>query len=154
VLYYDVYRLTPEQEEAQGVAFSDLENLWGRCDVISLHVPLTDDTNRIVDKDSIEKMKVGAVLINTAREELVDIQALVEALASGKLLGAGLDAIGESSMRDKPFADLKNVVLSAHLGGNTADNVKHMAGRCAEQIVAVSKGEKLKSPHVVNSHLL
>jgi len=153
VFYFDPRRPSAQDEAAAGVTYSELDALWGKCDIISLHAPLTNTTNRIVNQETLAKMKDGAVLINTAREELVDSHALAEALTSGKLLGAGLDAIEESFLADNPFTERENVVLSAHLGGNTADNVEHMAIRCAEQIMAVSRGEKLEFPYVVNAHL-
>ena len=95
-------------------------------------------------------MKKGALLINTAREELVDLEALGQALRSGKLCAAGLDALEKDTMADGPFAELQNVVLTPHLGGNTADDAAQMAQRCADQIYAISRGEKLTFPHVVN----
>jgi D-3-phosphoglycerate dehydrogenase len=115
---------------------------------------MLSDTTGMVNAKTIAKMKDSAVLINTAREELVDMKALADALHSGKLLGAGLDAIDEKTMAVKLFAGLNNIVLTAHLGGETADNVSAMALRCAEQIAAVSRGEKLNPPHLVNSEYL
>ena len=153
VYYYNIRRRTLEEEAALGVTYSKLDDLWGKCDIISLHAPLADETYRIVNGDTISKMKDGAVLINTSREELVDSHALAESLKSGKLLGAGLDAIEEHILTDNPFSGLDNIVLTAHVGGNTVDNVEQMANRCAEQILAVSRGEKLQPPYVVNTHL-
>lgn len=150
VLYYDAFRLSPEQEQANGVTFCEMDEIWGKCDIISLHVPLLDSTVKMANAGTIGKMKDGAVLINTAREELVDLEALRDALASGKLSGAGLDAIEPATMASKPFEGLNNIVLTPHLGGNTADDVAAMAQRCADQICAVSRGEKLAPPHVVN----
>lgn len=154
VIYYDLFRLSPEREQELNLTYSELDEIWGKCDIISLHAPATPETMHIVNAESLSKMKDGAVLINTAREELVDMEALAAVLKEGKLLGVGLDAIEESTMSSLPFAGLNNVVLTAHLGGNTADNAIHMAKRCAEQVAAVSAGEKLTAPHVVNADLL
>ena len=154
VIYYDLFRLSPEREQELKLTYSELDEIWGKCDIISLHAPATPETMHIVNAESLSKMKDGAVLINTAREELVDMEALAAVLKEGKLLGVGLDAIEESTMSSLPFAGLNNVVLTAHLGGNTADNAIHMAKRCAEQVAAVSAGEKLTAPHVVNADLL
>ena len=150
VLYYDAYRLTEQAETELGLVYAGLDDLLGSCDIVSLHVPLMDTTEKMINSRSIAKMKDGAVLINTAREELIDYEALKDALASGKLRGAGLDAIEESSVASLAVRGLKNAVLTAHVGGNTSDNVEYSARRCAEQIIAVSKGEKLAFPHVVN----
>ena len=154
VLYYDEYRPSLDDELALGITYSDLDALWGKSDIISLHAPLTEKTDRLVNKETLAKMKKGAVLINTAREEMMDSQALAEALKSGELLGAGLDAIEEGLLAHNHFAGLKNVVLSGHLGGNTEDNAEHMARRCAEQIMEISSGGTLQPPHIVNAHLL
>lgn len=150
VVYYDAFRLNEEMEKANEYEFCPLDDIWGKCDIISLHVPLLDSTMKMANAETIAKMKEGSILINTAREELVDLEALRDALASGKLAGAGLDAIEQSTMASKPFEGLKNIVLTPHLGGNTADDVAAMAQRCADQICAISRGEKLTPPHVVN----
>lgn len=153
VLYFDLSRLSSEEELALGITYHDYNSLWELSDIVSLHVPLTEKTNGMVNQDVLNKMKDGAVLINTAREELVDYWALAETLKSGRMLGAGLDAIEESIIGNNPFSNVSNVVLTAHLGGNTVDNAAHMAERCAEQIRAVSRGTTLLPPHAVNSNL-
>lgn len=154
VIYYDLFRLSQEREQELGLTYSELEDLWGKCDIISLHAPATPETNHIVNAASLAKMKPGAILINTAREELVDMEALAAALKEGKLMGAGLDAVEEETMRNLPFQGMENVVLAAHLGGNTADNSVHMAKRCAEQVAAISEGKALSAPHLVNGEYL
>lgn len=154
VIYFDSYRLTPEQEKEQNVFYTELEELWKRSDIISLHAPLTNDTQDIVNKAAFDLMKPGTVLINTARYELVDIQAATDALKSGKLLGAAFDAIEQEFPADNPFSGMDNVVLTPHLGGNTTDNTAHMAKRCAEQIIQVSQGARLTPPHLVNGRYL
>lgn len=154
VIYYDLFRLSAEREQELNLTYSELDDIWSKCDIISLHAPATPETTHIVSAESLGKMKDGAVLINTAREELVDMEALAAVLKTGKLLGVGLDAIEESTMSDLPFAGLNNVVLTAHLGGNTADNAVHMAKQCAEQVSAISKGKTLTAPHVVNADLM
>lgn len=154
VIYYDLFRLSPEREQELGVTYSELEDIWGKCDIISLHAPATPETAHIVNAEALAHMKDGAVLINTAREELVDMQALAAALRSGKLLGAGLDAIEQSTMAAQPFNGLDNVVLTAHLGGNTADNAVHMARCCAQQVDTVSWGGALSAPYMVNGDLM
>ena len=154
ILYFDAFRLRPEDETARNVTYCPLDELWGKCDIISLHTPLTEETVHMVNQEVLAKMKDGAVLINTARAELIDLDALAEALRSGKLLGAGLDAIDEDIASHNPFLGMDNVVLSPHLGGNTADNVDATAERSVSQILAVDRGEKLKAPACVNAHLL
>lgn len=154
VIYYDPFRMKPEMEAQMNMRYVSPQELWRSSDILSLHAPLTEETRGIVNAQTLSQMKDGAVLINTAREELVDHAAVAEALRSGKLLGAGFDAIEAHFAEDNPFAGLSNVVLSGHLGGNTVDNAVHMARRIAEQIAAVSRGERLEPPHLVNGQYL
>lgn len=154
VRYYDPYRLSSEQEEKLQVTYCDEETIWKTSDIITLHSPLTDSTRGMVNKDTLAMMKDGSVLINTARAELVDMNALAAALKNGHLLGAGLDAVDETIVDSNPLKGLPSVVLTAHLGGNTVDNSTHMAARCAQQICAVSAGEALSAPHLVNGQYL
>ncbi len=154
ILYYDAYPLTKEKEEELNVTYCPLEELWGKCDIISLHVPLLPSTEKMINGETIAKMKDGVLIVNTAREELIDIPALKEALVSGKVCAAGLDAIENTTASEKPFDGINNIVLTPHLGGNTADDVAQMANRCGDQITAISKGESLEAPHLVNGKYL
>lgn len=154
ILYYDAYPLAKEKEEELNVTYCPLEELWGRADIISLHVPLLPATEKMINRETIAKMKDGVLIVNTAREELIDIPALRDALARGKVCAAGLDAIEYTTASQKPFEGINNIVLTPHLGGNTADDVAQMANRCGDQITAVSKGERLAAPHLVNGKYL
>lgn len=154
VIYYDTRCLTEEQEDILGVEYAELEELFKRSDIVTLHAPLTEETKNCINAQTLTAMKDGAVLINTARGELCDMNAVAEALKSGKLLGAAFDAIEEDFPQENPFKGMDNVVLSPHLGGNTIDNAVHMARRCAEQICAVSQGKTLAPPHLVNAEYL
>lgn len=154
VIYYDPFRLPENRERELGVTFVDPDTLLKKADILSLHAPLTEQTRNFICAETLAKMKDGAVLINTAREELVDYAAAAQALRSGKLLGAGFDAIEEDLVRSNPFVGLKNVVLTQHLGGNTTDNAVQMARRIAQQITAVRDGKKLVKPHLVNGDYL
>ena len=150
VLYYDPFRLTPEQEAKLGIAYVQPDALLERSDILTLHAPLTPETANFINAGSLSRMKPSAVLINTARAELVDHAALAQALREHRLLGAGLDALEPETGAGHLFAGLQNVVLSEHLGGNTADNASGMAQRISQQILAVSNGERLEKPHLVN----
>lgn len=154
VIYYDPFRLTAQQEQSLEINYVQPEDLWKMSDIITLHAPLTQQTRQVISRDTLYKMKRNALLINTAREEMIDYSAVAEALRTGGLLGAGFDAIEEGFVQSNPFAGMSNVVLSAHLGGNTVDNAVHMAARCAEQILAVSNGQRLAAPHLVNGQYL
>ena len=154
VIYYDPFRLDSKTEMKLGITYVDTDGLLAKSDILTLHAPLTEQTQNFICEQSLAKMKGGSVLINTAREGLVDYNAAARALHEGKLLGAGFDAIEEDIIKDNPFAGLENVVLTQHLGGNTTDNAVKMAQRIARQIISVRNGEKLKKPHLVNGEYL
>ena len=105
--------------------FLDMVMLLETSDFISLHLPLNDETHRILDAAEIRKIKTGATLINTARGDLVNETALIEALHSGQLKGAGLDVYAEEPLGDNhPLLKFENVVLSPHVAYNTPEAVK------------------------------
>lgn len=103
-----------------GIGFSDLESVFRRSDVLSLHVPLTPETRHLVDAKRLGWMKPGAFLINTGRGPLVDEQALAGALNSGRLAGAGLDVLSvEPPPPDNPLLSARNCVITPHIGWAT-----------------------------------
>lgn len=105
-----------------------LDELYAQCDIISLHVPVSPETGNMIDESAINKMKPGAILINTARGELVDQQALCKALIDGRLGGAGIDTLAPEPVQpDNPLLSLPmdvraRVALSPHIGGITANS--------------------------------
>ena len=103
-----------------GVAFTDLDDLLARSDVVSLHVAATPETRHLIDDAKFDLMKPGAVLINTARADLVDEEALIMRLGDGRLAAAGLDVYGQEPLPpDHPLLALENVVCSPHMGYST-----------------------------------
>ena len=88
---YDLYESGEVTES--GVSYVDLEQMWRRADVISLHMPLTDDNFHMIGEEAIAKMKDGVMIINTARGGLIDTQALISGIESGKIGGAALDVV-------------------------------------------------------------
>ncbi|MBQ7755620.1 MAG: 2-hydroxyacid dehydrogenase, partial [Clostridia bacterium] len=121
-VYYDPFRLSEEREKAFNLKYMPLDELLPICDVITLHLPLTDETKHLIDGAAIEKMKPGAIVINTARGGLVDDCALFAAVQSGKLLGAGLDGVEREPLQpdDELFTN-DNIIVTPHVGGGTAD---------------------------------
>lgn len=121
-LYYDPYRLSEEREKAFNLTYLPLDELLPACDIVTLHLPLTEETRHLIDADAIERMKPGAILINTARGGLVDDNALFQAVQSGKLLGAGLDGVEREPLQpnDELFTN-DNIIVTPHVGGGTAD---------------------------------
>ena len=143
----------PEAEKRLGVQFeSDLYELLAVSDIVTLHCPLTDETRHLIDKKALESMKPNAILVNTARGEIVDEQALVETLTSGKIWGAGLDVFEQEPQVTDALKHLPNVVLAPHLGSATKDTRDAMATLCAEAIVGVLNKERV--PHILNPEVL
>lgn len=91
LIAYDIYQSKEVKES--GVSYVSLEEMWQQADVISLHAPLTEDNFHLIDKEAISKMKDGVMIVNTARGGLIDSQALIEGIESGKIGGAGLDVV-------------------------------------------------------------
>jgi glycerate dehydrogenase len=105
-----------EGAEYDFIEQTTLDDLLARSDVISLHAPYSDSSSNLISREAIAKMKDGAILINTARGGLVDETALYDALASGKLFGAGLDVLREEPPKgDNPLFSLDNAVITGHI---------------------------------------
>jgi len=118
-----------------------LDRLVAEADIVSLHMPLTDETRGRIDPLA---MKKGAVLVNTARGELVDEARLVEALASGHLRGAGLDVFGEEPLpRGNPLLGLPNVVLAPHIAWLTPETLVRSLTVAQENCRRLAAGEEL-----------
>ncbi|MGH7314104.1 MAG: 2-hydroxyacid dehydrogenase [Candidatus Rokuibacteriota bacterium] len=123
VQYYDIARLTENQEDALGVRFVLFAELLRTADVVSLHVPLDDTTRAMLSTREFAMMKRSAILINTCRGGVVDEAALHRALAEGQIAGAGLDVMVEEPPKPShPLFSLPNVTLTPHSAGPTWEN--------------------------------
>jgi phosphoglycerate dehydrogenase-like enzyme len=123
VVYYDIVRLSEDQEDALGVRFVLLDELLRTSDIVTLHVPLNDVTRGMVSTRELALMKRTAVLINTCRGPVVDETALHQALTSGTISGAGLDVmVEEPPKKGHPLFSLPNITLTPHSAGPTWDN--------------------------------
>jgi glyoxylate reductase len=122
------------------------EDLLRRSDVVSIHVPLTDETRRLFDRETFGKMKPGSWLINTARGPIVDEAALVRALDSGQLGGAGLDVYENEPAVSPALLDDDRVVLMPHAGSATLETRREMARMVVEDVRRVLSGEKPLRP--------
>lgn len=124
--------------------FEPLDELLAASDVVSLHLPLTNDTRGIIGEDALGRMKPGAVLINTARGGLVDEPALISALESGQLSAAGLDVFAtEPVAPGNPLLSMPQVVTLPHVAGRTLDNFDRMVTHWASNIRAHAKGRTI-----------
>lgn len=146
VLAYDPY-LDAKFSASHGIRAVDLTELLGSCDVISLHVPLNEQTRYMISRESIALMKDGATLINTSRGGLMDETACAEALKAGKLRGLGLDAFEQEPLVDSPLKGLSRVVFTPHTGAHTAEAVRNMGMMAVHNVMAVLKGEPC--PHII-----
>jgi phosphoglycerate dehydrogenase-like enzyme len=142
VLYYDIVRLTEDQEEALGVDFVLFPELLRQSDVVSLHVPLTPLTRKMMGPAQFEQMKPGAFFINTCRGPVVDEDALYKALSAGHVAGAGLDVMDEEPPpANHPLFALDSVVITPHMAGPTWENWAKAFRNGFDNIQRVTRGE-------------
>jgi D-3-phosphoglycerate dehydrogenase len=127
--------------EAFGAESVELQQLLASADVVSLHTPLTDRTYHLIGSQELALMRPTAILINTARGKIVDEDALVDALRSGQILGAGLDVFEkEPAGSDNPLFGLDNVVVTPHTGGFSDKSVAATWRLSAESCIDLSRG--------------
>ena len=144
VIAYDPYA-----DEAQ----HSLDELLAESDVVSLHAPVTEDTAGMIGADQFAAMRDGVVFLNTARAQLHDTDALVDALRSGKVAAAGLDHFaGEWLPADHPLTGLPNVVLTPHIGGATWNTEARQAQMVADDLEVLLSGAT--PAHIVNPEVL
>ncbi len=141
----DAVEIPPERLDELGVEVfvdpSELETVLAQADYVSLHVPLTSKTRHMIDKRALAAMKPTAVLINVARGEIADEAALVEALHSGRIKGAGLDVFAEEPLpADHPFLQMPNVVATPHTAGQTYGTSRRRGEACAENVERIAQG--------------
>ena len=152
ILYYDVVR-RPEAEKELGAEYTTLDDLLRRSDFVTIHVPLTPETRKLIGERELKLMKRTAVLVNTSRGPVVDQKALVKALSEKWIAAAGLDVFEEEPIDpNDPLLRLRNVVLTPHIGSASHDTRNKMAEMAAEGIIKVLKGEKpenLYNPDVI-----
>jgi glyoxylate reductase len=142
-----------EDEKALGVEWRSLDDLLRESDFISLHVSLNAETRNLIGARELALMKATAFLINTARGGIVDQSALVDALRSGRIAGAGLDvAVVEPVPVDDPLLELENVVITPHVGSATVETRTKMADLAVDNLIAFFEGRK--PPHTVNPEVL
>jgi D-3-phosphoglycerate dehydrogenase / 2-oxoglutarate reductase len=144
VIAYDPYH-----DEAQ----HSLDDLLAEADIVSLHAPVTEDTAGMIGAKQFGAMRDGVVFINTARAQLHDTDALVDALRAGKVAAAGLDHFaGEWLPTDHPLTGMSNVVLTPHIGGATWDTEARQAQMVADDLEALLGGGT--PAHIVNPEVL
>ncbi len=141
IIYYDIVRLTEDQEDALGVRFVLFEELLGAADVVTLHVPLNERTHRFMGATQFAAMKPGAILINTCRGPVVDEAALHQALTTGRIAAAGLDVlVEEPPPKNHPLFALDNVIITPHMAGPTWENWSRAFRNSFDNIQRVAAG--------------
>jgi len=139
VLAYDPYVLEPPA----GVTLCDLDTLMRDADVVSLHAPVTPETQGLVSAEKLALMKPGALFINTARAALTDEDALYEMLRTGRIAGAALDVLAQEPLQPgNRFLALPNVVVTPHLGGATTDVTRHHSDIIVDAMERWLRGER------------
>jgi glyoxylate reductase len=132
----------PVFEEECGASFVDLATLLQEADYVTLHVPLTEQTRHLIGKSELEMMKSSAFLINTARGQCIDEQALVRSLADGTIAGAALDVFEHEPSLTPGLEDLHNVVLCPHAGSASIETRTKMAVMAARDLLTMLQGKK------------
>lgn len=143
VAAYDPF-LSKEQVEGYGaVYYKDYEELLKASDVVSIHVPLTDETRNMIGKKQLSEMKKTALIINCSRGGIINEAELVEALKAGDIAGAGTDVFcNEPPKTDDPLLNCTNLIVSPHSAAQTREAVIKMAQMCVKGCLAVAEGKK------------
>lgn len=141
VLYNDVSKMKQEDENTLGIKFSTREEIIEKSDIISLHCPLTDDTRHMINDRTVNKMKNGVILINTARGGLIDEAALINGIKNGKIAGAGIDVYEKEPVDNSEVLNLQNVITTPHIGGVTYDSFYQMMYQAMRNIEMFDKGQ-------------
>jgi gluconate 2-dehydrogenase len=148
VIYNSTKRADTDIEHALKATFVSRDELLAHSDILTLHVPYSPSTHHIIGSSELAKMKPGAILINAARGGVVDDAALIEALKSGLLAGAGLDVFENEPALDPAFVTMKNVVLTPHIASSSVSTRHAMAMLAAQNLVAaLTTG---KPPNLLN----
>jgi len=147
ILYYKRNRLSVAEEKELGVEYRSFTELLAESDIVSLHVPLTDETRGMIGRDEIALMKDEAIFINVAREGIVDEAAIAEALQNGKLSSAAFDVVKfkiENRVRqpDTPLTDCKNVIISPHTAGPTREARERAVAQWTVNVCRFLDGDK------------
>ena len=136
ILAYDPYFNDVELAKALNVQIADMEEILEKADFVTLHLPLNEETNRLINREALSKMKKTAYLINTSRGELVDEDALYDALKNGTIAGAAQDVFSqEPPCKDNKLLSLDNFILTPHIGAFTREATERMVITSAKNLM-------------------
>lgn len=157
ILAHDPY-VSPEDAEKLGVHLVSRDEVLAASDIVTIHIPFTPDSRSMMDQSAFDLMKDGSYFINAGRGELVDEKALIGALESGKLAGAGLDVIrNEPPMLDNPLLQFDNVIFTPHVGSDTRDTFARIFENVVDNILLFLDGKRpqnVLNPDVFEHDLL
>ncbi|GHC26170.1 dehydrogenase [Kushneria pakistanensis] len=146
-------RMNPGETTPEGWTAVSFEDLLASAQVISLHLPLIEQTHHLIDAAALGAMRKDAILINTARGGVVDTEALVEALSQGRLMGAGLDVLEEEPLAvDHPLTRFERVILTPHAGFYTEESYAELKARTAQNAIDVIAGRRPRN--ILNPEVL
>jgi phosphoglycerate dehydrogenase-like enzyme len=138
--------LSVAREEALALRRAPLDEVLEHADVVTIHIPLTEETRNLISRRAIARMKPDAILVNTARGGIVDEAALAEALGAGRLLAAGLDVFeNEPPQSDNPLLGLPNVVLTPHVSAGTRDAMRQKLAAIFANLARFFDGNELRN---------
>ena len=140
VLAYDNH---PDLSLRMNVRYVTLDELLACSDVVALHCPLFPDTDKLINRTTIGKMKDGAILLNNSRGQLVDEEALAEALKNGKLRAAAVDVVSKEPIEeDNPLLHAPNCIITPHISWAAFESRQRLMGLALENLTAFLKGER------------
>jgi glyoxylate reductase len=148
VIYYDVYRMSPEDEASYHMTYMPMDDVLRQADFVSIHTPYMPSTHHLIGARELSLMEPSAILINTARGPIVDEQELVKALQSGTIAGAGLDVFENEPAVEPGLMTMENVVIVPHIASASLKTRTLMATMASDNIVAHFHGQL--PPNIVN----
>ncbi len=142
VAYYDPFKAKPEVEKRLNAQWMELDELLKTSDIMTIHMPLLEQTRNLLSDNEFKLMKPSALLINTARGAIINQTALINALDQNLIAGAGLDTFETEPLTgDNPFIGRSNVILTPHIAGTSIDNWTRRINFCFDNILRVQNGE-------------
>jgi len=150
IIYYSRTRVAIEIEQTFKAEYVDFDTLLRQSDVLSLHAPLNAQTRDIISNEALQKMKQSAIIVNTARGELIEEPALVQAIKEQRIFGAGLDVfVNEPPQIDNPLFSLDNVVVTPHAGASVKEAVTKIVQHGFNNIARFERGQPLDPADLV-----
>lgn len=133
-----------------GVQYVSLDELLANSDFISLHLPLTNETSNLLNEEKMKIIKKGAIIVNTARRQLIDYNVLTKALEDGLVRGYATDVYDSEPPERYPLFDLPNVILTPHIGGTTIESNRRMGDTAVANVLSVLKNETAPNIFILN----